>query len=217
MKWVCLKMLCTTLNPMVLLIIIPFWKMASYHWEYEPNIFRQTHMMFMMSLINPSWCLWHANESGIFIGSKWFKYLQIELTPLRCAWHARVDWQALRPLQPGTKAYAPAIPAEKNLSQCQSMSINVNVNQCQSMSINVNQCQSMSINVNQCQSMSINVNQCQSMSQSFFFQEHAGTLLLKILCSIFVQSNLSEGLTAFSGASGTNIVGHSQWNQGSGH
>ena len=27
-KWVCLKMLCTPLYPMVLLIIIPFWKMA---------------------------------------------------------------------------------------------------------------------------------------------------------------------------------------------
>ena len=26
--WVCLKMLCTPKNPMVLLIIIPFWKMA---------------------------------------------------------------------------------------------------------------------------------------------------------------------------------------------
>ena len=46
LMWVCLKMLCTPLYPMVLLIIIPFFKMASYHWEYIPNIFRQTHVFF---------------------------------------------------------------------------------------------------------------------------------------------------------------------------
>ena len=33
-NWVCLKMVSTPLYPMVLLIIIPLWKMASYHWEY---------------------------------------------------------------------------------------------------------------------------------------------------------------------------------------
>ena len=33
-KWVCLKIGNTPLYPMVLLIIIPSWKMASYHWEY---------------------------------------------------------------------------------------------------------------------------------------------------------------------------------------
>ena len=34
LKWVCLKMVSTPLYPMVLLIIIPFWKMAIINWEY---------------------------------------------------------------------------------------------------------------------------------------------------------------------------------------
>ena len=42
--WVCLKMLCTPLYPMVLLIIIPF--LNGYFIGNIPNIFRQTHVFF---------------------------------------------------------------------------------------------------------------------------------------------------------------------------
>ena len=43
-NWVCLKMLCTPKNPMVLLIIIPFLKMAmslgilTHHFQTKPYI-----------------------------------------------------------------------------------------------------------------------------------------------------------------------------------
>ena len=43
MTWVCLKMLCTPLYPMVLLIIIPMKN--GYFIGNIPNIFRQTHML----------------------------------------------------------------------------------------------------------------------------------------------------------------------------
>ena len=43
--WVCLKMLCTPLYPMVLLIIIPTkWL---FHWGLDP-IFRHTHLLCML-------------------------------------------------------------------------------------------------------------------------------------------------------------------------
>ena len=43
--WVCLKMLCTPLYPMVLLIIIPMKN--GYFIGNIPNIFRQTHIMIV--------------------------------------------------------------------------------------------------------------------------------------------------------------------------
>ena len=47
--WVCLKMLCTPLYPMVLLIIIPF--LNGYFIGNIPNIFRQTHIWLIIIII----------------------------------------------------------------------------------------------------------------------------------------------------------------------
>ena len=45
--WVCLKMLCTPLYPLVLLIIIPF--LNGYFIGNIPNIFRQTHISWFLA------------------------------------------------------------------------------------------------------------------------------------------------------------------------
>ena len=85
--WVCLKMLAKPLNPMVLLIIIPFWN--GYFIGNIPNIFRQTHIV--------TW-LWHDCDMivitmGIIIiriisnTSIW----QMPTMTLLCVGHGRVS------------------------------------------------------------------------------------------------------------------------------
>ena len=64
--WVCLKMLCTPLYPMVLLIIIPF--LNGYFIGNIPNIFRQTHVYTVLQNCSDVGCVsyFSAKSSPLF-------------------------------------------------------------------------------------------------------------------------------------------------------
>ena len=68
------------------------------------------YMMFMMSLINPSWCLGHANESGIFIGSNIFKL----------SWLAGIAATATRnqSICPSYSSWEKPVTMSINVNQC---------------------------------------------------------------------------------------------------
>ena len=80
------------------------------------------YMMFMMSLINPSWCLWHANESGIFIGSNIFKL----------SWLAGIATTATRnqSICPSYSSWEKPVTMSINVNQCHNHSFSGTCRNC---------------------------------------------------------------------------------------
>ena len=80
------------------------------------------YMMFMMSLINPSWCLGHANESGIFIGSNIFKL----------SWLAGIAATATRnqSICPSYSSWEKPVTMSINVNQCHNHSFSGTCRNC---------------------------------------------------------------------------------------